>query len=82
MIRDGSSVVKSYCPKYTYFWGDFLVEGVKDSICVFYLDLGPKMTSTIWCWDEKFCCGETPLLNVTTANKWHAATSFVTAFCG
>ena len=54
LIRDGSSVVKSYCPKYTYFWGDFLVEGVKDSICVFYLDLGPKMTSTIWFWDEKF----------------------------
>ena len=54
LIRDGRCVVKSYCPKCPYFWGDFLVEGVKDSICVFYLDLGPKMTSTIWCWDEKF----------------------------
>ena len=48
LIRVGSCVVKSYCLNCPYFWGDFLVEGVKDSICVFYLDLGPKMTLTIW----------------------------------
>ena len=51
LIRVGRCVVKSYCPKCPYFWGDFLVEGVKDSICVFDLDLAPKMTSTIWCCD-------------------------------
>ena len=51
MIRVGRCVVKSYCPKCPYFGGDFLVEGVKDSICVFDLDLAPKMTSTIWCCD-------------------------------
>ena len=44
----GRSVVKSYCPNCLYFWGDFLGEGVKDSIRVGNLDLGPKMTSTIW----------------------------------
>ena len=51
LIRVGRCVVKSYCPNCPYFWGDFLGEGVKDSICVFDLDLGPKMTSTIWCCD-------------------------------
>ena len=51
LIRVGRCVVKSYCPKCPYFGGDFLVEGVKDSICVFDLDLAPKMTSTIWCCD-------------------------------
>ena len=51
MIRVRRCVVKSYCPKCPYFWGDFLVEGVKDSIHVFGLDLGPKMTSNIWCCD-------------------------------
>ena len=45
----GTFVVKSYCPKWVYFWGDFLGEGVNDSICVENLDLAPKMTSTIWC---------------------------------
>ena len=49
----GRSVVKSYCPKWVYFWGDFLGGGVNDSICVENLDLARKMTSTIWCWDEK-----------------------------
>ena len=48
LIRNGRCVVKSYCPKWPYFWGDFLVQGVKDSICVFDLDLAPKMTSTMW----------------------------------
>ena len=33
------------------FWGDFLGEGVNDSICVETLDLAPKMTLTIWCCD-------------------------------
>ena len=47
----GRSVVKSYCPKWVYFWGDFLGGGVNDSICVENLDLEPKMTSTIWCYD-------------------------------
>ena len=47
----GTSVVKSYCPNCLYFWGDFLGEGVNDSICVENLDLAPKMTSTIWCCD-------------------------------
>ena len=47
----GTSVVKSYCPNCLYFWGDFLGEGVNDSICVENLDLAPKMTSTIWCYD-------------------------------
>ena len=47
----GTSVVKSYCPNCLYFWGDFLGEGVNDSICVENLDLEPKMTSTIWCYD-------------------------------
>ena len=45
----GTSVVKSYCPNCLYFWGDFLGEGVNDSICVENLDLAPKMTSTISC---------------------------------
>ena len=45
----GRSVVKSYCPKWVYFWGDFLGGGVNDSICVENLDLAPKMTSTIRC---------------------------------
>ena len=40
----GTSVVKSYCPNCLYFWGDFLGEGVNDSICVQTLDLAPKMT--------------------------------------
>ena len=48
MIRDGRCVVKSYCPNCPYFWGDFLGEGVNDSICVKILDLAPKVTSTIW----------------------------------
>ena len=48
MIRVGRCVVKSYCLNWPYFWGDFLGEGVKDSICVENLDLAPKMTSTIW----------------------------------
>ena len=43
----GTSVVKSDCPNCLYFWGDFLGEGVNDSICVETLDLAPKMTSTI-----------------------------------
>ena len=43
----GRFLVKSYCPKWVYFWGDFLGEGVNDSICVENLDLAPKMTSTI-----------------------------------
>ena len=47
----GRSVVKSYYPKWVYFWGDFLGGGVNDSICVENLDLAPKMTSTIWCCD-------------------------------
>ena len=51
MIRDGRCVVKSHCPNCPYFWGDFLGGGVKDSICVENLDLGPKITSTIWCFD-------------------------------
>ena len=54
VIRVGRCVVKSYCPKCPYFWGDFLGEGdqgVNDSICVENLDLEPKMTSTIWCFD-------------------------------
>ena len=51
LIRVGRCVVKSYYPNCPYFWGDFLGEGIKDSICVFDLDLGPKMTSTIWCCD-------------------------------
>ena len=51
LIRVGRCVVKSYCPKWPYFCGDFLVEGVKDSICVLDLDLAPKMTSTMWCCD-------------------------------
>ena len=42
-----TSVVKSYCPNCPYFWGDFLGEGVNDSICAENLDLEPKMTSTI-----------------------------------
>ena len=50
-FRVGTCVVKSYCPKCPYFWGDFLGEGVNDSICVENLDLEPKMTSTIWCYD-------------------------------
>ena len=50
----GRSVVKSYFPKWGYFWGDFLGGGVNVSICVENLDLAPKMTSTIWCWDAKF----------------------------
>ena len=45
----GRSVVESYCPNCLYFWGDFLGEGVNDSICVENLDLAPKMTSTISC---------------------------------
>ena len=47
----GTSVVKSYCPNCLYFWGDFLGEGVNDSICVENLDLAPKMTSTMWSCD-------------------------------
>ena len=47
----GTFVVKSYCPKWVYFWGDFLGEGVNDSICVENVDLAPKMTSTIWRYD-------------------------------
>ena len=47
----GTFLVKSYCPKCPYFWGDFFGEGVNDSICVENLDLEPKMTSTIWCYD-------------------------------
>ena len=50
-IPVGRCVVKSYCPNCPYFWGDFLGGGVNDSICVFNLDLGPKMTSTIWCYN-------------------------------
>ena len=43
--------VKSYCPKWVYFWGDFLGGGVNNSICVETFDLAPKLTSTIWCCD-------------------------------
>ena len=46
-IRVGRCVVKSDCPKFPYFWGDFLGEGINDSICVENLDLAPKMTSTM-----------------------------------
>ena len=46
----GRSVVKSYCPKWVYFWGDFLGGGENDSICVETLDLAPKLTSTKF-WD-------------------------------
>ena len=49
--RVGTCIVKSYCPKCPYFWGDFLGEVVNDAICVENLDLEPKMTSTIWCYD-------------------------------
>ena len=55
LIRVFSSVVKSYCPKYTYFWGDFLGEGVKDldlapkmTLTITRSDFGPKMTCTLW----------------------------------
>ena len=51
LIRVGRCVVKSYCPNSLYFWGDFLGEGVNDSICVENLNLAPRMTSTIWCCD-------------------------------
>ena len=34
LIRVGRCVVKSHCPNCPYFWGDFLGEGVNDSICV------------------------------------------------
>ena len=57
MIRVGRCVVKSYCPKCPSFWGDFLVEGVKDSICVLDLDLAPKMTLTLWCFDVMIISG-------------------------
>ncbi len=49
-IRVGRCVVKSYCLKYPYF-RDFLGEGVNDSIRVETLNLAPKITSTIWCFD-------------------------------
>ena len=39
---------KKLLPLIVYFWGDFLGEGVNDSICVENLDLAPKVTSTIW----------------------------------
>ena len=51
LIRVGRCVVKSY-PNCPYFWGDFLGEGVNNSICVENLDLAlkvQKLTSTIWC---------------------------------
>ena len=54
LIRVGRCVVKSYYPNYPYFRGDFLGEGVNDSICVENLDLAPKMASTIWCCDQIF----------------------------
>ena len=44
----GRSLVKSYCLKCPYFGGDFLGEGVNDSICVEILDLAPKVTTTMW----------------------------------
>ena len=44
LIRVGRCVVKSYCPDCPYFGGDFLGEGVNDSICVEILDLAAKMT--------------------------------------
>ena len=47
----GTFLAKSYCPNCPYFWGDFLGEGVNDSICVENLDLEPKMKSNIWCYD-------------------------------
>ena len=49
LIRVIRCVLKSYCLNCPYFGGDFLGEGVNDSICVETLDLAPKMTSTIWC---------------------------------
>ena len=55
-IRVGRCIVKSYCSKCPYFWGDFPGEGVNDSICVENLDLAPKMTSTIWCCEEMIWC--------------------------
>ena len=48
------SVVKSYCPKWVYFWGAILGGGVNDSTCDENLDLAPKTTSTIRCWDKTF----------------------------
>ena len=42
LIRVGRCVVKSYCPNYPYFWGDFLGEGANDSICIEILHLAPK----------------------------------------
>ena len=48
----GTFLIKSYCLQFVYFGGDFLVEGANDSICVENLDLAPKMTSTIWCFDN------------------------------
>ena len=48
LIRVGRCVVKRDCPIFPYFWGDFLGEGVNNSICVLDLDLTPKMTSTFW----------------------------------
>ena len=50
-IRVGRCIGPSHCPKCPYFWGDFLGGGVNDSICVQNLDLAPKMTSTIRCYD-------------------------------
>ena len=44
----GRCALKSYCLKCPYFWGEILGEGVNDSICVFDLDLAPKMTLTMW----------------------------------
>ena len=35
---------KKSLPELALFWGDFLGEGVNDSICIEILDMAPKMT--------------------------------------
>ena len=39
---------KKLLPVVHLFWGDFLGEGLNDSICVENLDLAAKMISKIW----------------------------------
>ena len=38
-------------PVVRLFWGRIPWRGKNHSICAENLDLAPKMTSTIWCWD-------------------------------
>ena len=80
LIVTGRCVVKSYCPKCPYFWGDFLVEGVKGSICVFDLDLGPKMTSTIWCCTIMITWYDDTLLCLSMW-KWTSASTSTSLRC-